>query len=143
MMLTLVIITAFIIWFSSIWIAVLSLMSFIGGWKKLSRIYPSASSYIKNNDVKYHMSSMKMGFVNYRLCINITFTGTGILIETLKIFSVMHRPIFIPYNKISDVQTGKVFSTYTAFTVEDKKITIYGKAGEELSSRLSSRGTSK
>jgi len=143
MKLTLIIIAAFVIWFSSIWIAVLSLLSIIGGWKTLSRIYPLSLNGRESNTVKYSMSSMRMGFVNYRSCVTISFTGTGIILETMKIFSIMHKPIFIPYTKISGIKKGKLFfSTYTSFIVENKKIVIYGKAGDELFSRLSTAGSS-
>lgn len=143
MMLTAVIIAAFIVWFSSLWVAVLSLLSFIGGWKKLSRLYPLKSSDKNNTARKYSWSSIKMGFVNYRSCINISFTGTGIILETIKIFSIMHQPLFIPYNKITDLQKGKFFITFTSFILGEKKITIYGKAGEEIFSRLSSGSRSE
>jgi len=138
MTLTLIIIAAFIIWFSSLWVAILSLLSFIGGWNRLSRLYPLKSTDNISHSERFSMSSMKMGFVNYRSCIHISFTETGLIIEALKIFSIMHKPLFIPYNKISDTLSGKFFfTTYTAFTVEGKKIAIYGKAGEVLSSRIS------
>ena len=120
MMLTAVIIAAFIVWFSSLWVAVLSLLSFIGGWKKLSRLYPLKSSDKNNTAQKYSMSSLKMGFVNYRSCVNISFTETGIILETIKIFSVMHPPLFIPYYKITDAQRGKFFITFTSFKAGDK-----------------------
>ena len=140
---TLFIIAAFIIWFSSIWVAVLSLLSFIGGWKTLSRLYPLTFASEGHNAVKYSMSSIKMGFVNYRSCVNVFFTETGIIFKIMKIFSVMHKPLFIPYDKISEAQQGKLFiSTYTSFIIENKKITIYGKAGDELFLRLKSRGIS-
>lgn len=136
MMLTLLIISAFIVWFSSLWVGVLSLLSLIGGWKKQSRIYPLKSTDKADNAVRYSMSSLKMGFVNYRSCVNISFTETGIILETIKIFSIMHPPLFIPYYKISDAQQGKFFITYTSFRIGDKKITIYGKPGDEIFSRL-------
>ena len=143
MMLTLIIVCAFIIWFSSVWIAVLSLMSFIGGWNTLSRLYPPAISEKNNISAKYPFSSIKMGIVSYRSCINISFTGNGIILEAMKIFSIGHKPVFIPYNKIQGAQKGKAFSTYITFTIENKKITIFGKAGEKLFSRLSSGDTTE
>ena len=139
MMLTLLIICAFIIWFSSIWIAVLSLLSFIGGWKKLSRLYPASSSDINAGSKKYKMSSIKMGFASYRSCVHIGFTERGISLEVMKIFSIMHKPLFIPFDKISEVQKGKFIIDYTSFKVDGKKITFYGKAGDELFSRISAR----
>ncbi len=143
MTLTLTIIAAFIIWFSSLWVAILSLLSFVGGWNRLSRLYPLKSTDNIGHPERFSMSSMKMGFVNYRSCLNISFTETGLIIEAMKIFSIMHKPLFIPYNKISGTQSGKFFfTTYTAFTVEGKKIALYGKAGEVLLTRISLPGVS-
>ena len=97
MTLTLLIICAFIVWFSSIWVAVLSLLSFIGGWKKLSRLYPATSNGINAVSTKFTMSSIKMGFVNYRSCVHIISPKTGFYLKSMKIFSIMHKPLFIPY----------------------------------------------
>jgi len=138
MQFTILVTAAFIIWFTSIWIAVLSLLSFIGGWNSLRKLYPLTLSARDGNAVKYPMSSMKLGFVNYRYCTNISFTGTGIILEMIKIFSVKHKPLFIPYNKISGAKKGKIFSTFTEFMIEGKKGVIYGEAGDELYSRISS-----
>jgi len=136
MKLTLVIIAAFIIWFCSVWVAVLSLLSIIGGWKTLGRLYPLTFTEMKNRALKYSMSSVRVGFVNYNYTVNIYFAEAAIILETIKIFSVMHKPLIIPYNRITGVERGKVFSTFTKFIVDDKKIIIYGKAGDELYSRL-------
>lgn len=139
---TLLIITAFIVWFSSVWIAVLSLLSFIGGWKSLSVLHPITLSDKDESTVRYSMSSIKMGFINYRSCVFISLTKTGIILEMLKIFSTMHKPVFIPYSRMSDIQQVKALPACTSITVDDKKVLVYGKAGEELFSRLSSRDNS-
>jgi hypothetical protein len=136
---TLLIIAAFIIWFSSLWVAILSILSFIGGWNALSRLYPLSASERNNAAVKYSLCSMKLGFVNYRSCANISFTETGVILEMMKIFTIMHKPLFIPYSRISGAEKGKFFTTYTQCSVENKKIVIYGKAGDELFARLQSR----
>jgi len=133
---TIIIIAAFIIWFSSIWIAVLTLLSIIGGWKALSTLNPVKPADRNIHDARYSMSSLKLGLINYRSCVNVFFTETGIIFDIMKIFSIMHKPVFIPYNKISGAAAGKFFSTYAEFKVDGKKIILYGKAGDELLSRL-------
>ena len=122
----LLIITAFIVWFSSVWIAVLTLLSFIGGWKNLSVLHPVTLSDKDESAATYPMSSIKMGTVNYRSCVFISFTKTGIVLEMLKIFTTMHKPVFIPYSRMSDIQSKPA---QTMFTVDNKKVIIYGKAG--------------
>ena len=139
---TIFIIMAFIVWFSSIWVAVLSLLSFIGGWKYLARFYPLKSTDKESSASKFFMCSIKMGYISYRSCINISLTQSGMIIETLKIFSMMHKPLFIPFSKISEVQNGKSILTCTEFKIDDKKIVIYGKAGEELFSKIQSNDLS-
>ncbi len=138
MKLTLIIIIAFIVWFSSLWVAVLSIMSIIGGWNKLYRIYPLSLNEVTHDLVKYSMCSLKIGLINYNACAKISFTGRGFILEMMKIFTVMHKPLFIPYEMISDAKRGKIFfSTYTSFTIENKTIVIFGKAGDELHTRIS------
>lgn len=132
-MITILFITvAFFIWFASLWVSILSLLSFIGGWNKLSRIFPVSLPDRETATVKYSMSSLKIGLVSYRYCTAITFTGTGIILEMPKIFSIMHKPLLIPYNRISDVRKRENFSASTEFTAGEKKILIYGKAGEKF-----------
>lgn len=133
---TLLIITAFIIWFSTVWIAVISLLSFISGWSALGRSYPAGFSGDNILISKFPMSSIKLGFVNYRSCITISFTGTGIKIEIMKLFSLKHKPLFIPYDKISGVKKGRVSASFTEFMIGTKKILFFGKPGDELFSRL-------
>jgi len=142
MTLTLIIIGSFIVWFSSLWVAILSLMSIIGGWKGLSRIHPLTPDVLNEHAVKYSMSSIKLGLINYRSCVNVSFTETGIIFEIIKIFSVRHKPLFIPYNKIANVENGRNFFTYTKFIIDGKRIVLYGKAGDELLSRFPSAGSS-
>ena len=133
---TLFVITAFIIWLASIWTAILSLISIIGGWKALSVLYPPDPSQKNDHGVKYSMCSIKLGLITYRYCINIFFTDTGINLDVIKIFRVMHKPVFIPYDRISGAEKGKSLNTYTKFKADGKTIMIYGNAGEELFSRL-------
>lgn len=137
MKLTIIIVAAFIVWFSSLWIAVLSVLSIVGGWKKLSGIFPLSPYNRTDTVVKYSMSSIKIGLINYNSCALVSFTESGIIIEMIKIFSVMHKPLFIPYERMSGARRGKVFfSMYTSFTVENKTIMIFGKPGDELCERL-------
>ncbi len=134
------VIIAFIVWFAAIWTSVLTLLSLIGGWKKLSNRYPVTLSAGSSQGERFTMASARFGFVNYRSCVNITFTETGIIFSLMKIFSIMHRPIFIPYVKISGVERGKLFLPFTRFTVDGKKISVYSDAGERLFQRLTYSG---
>ena len=77
-----------------------------------------------------------MGLFNYNSCVTVSFTDKGIILEVMKIFSFMHKPVFIPYNKINGAERKKFLSLYTEFIIEDKTIAIFGRAGEELFSRL-------
>lgn len=133
---TLLIIAAFIIWISTLWTAVLSVLSIVGGWRKLSILYPLKFRDRDSSPLRLPMSRIKMGFINYNSCVNILFTETGIILEIMKIFSFMHKPVFIPFDKITDAARKQFLSSYTEFTVEKIKIAVFGKAGEELFSKL-------
>lgn len=126
------IVIAFIVWFGAVWTSVLTLLSLIGGWRKLSLTYPASLSAVTRDGERFPYVSARFGFINYRSCVSITFTETGILFTVMKLFSIMHSPIHIPYSKISGIEKGKLFLTYTGFSVDGKKILLYGEAGERL-----------
>lgn len=139
MALTLIIITAFIIWFIILWTLIVSMLSMISGWKKLSSLYPADSSVCNGYCTTFRFSSIRLGLISYNNIAAVILTETGIILRMIKIFSFMHRPIFIPYEKITDIDNGGLFITRTGFRVSGKKILIYGKAGNVLFSRLQHR----
>ncbi len=138
MKLTIIVISAFIIWFFAVWTSVVALISIIGGWKTLSVLYPADRELKNDSEKKFSFCSIRLGMVGYRSCINIYFFNDGIMFEVMKIFRVMHKPVFIPYNRITGIKKGKFITSYIEFSVDQKKVIIYGKAGAELFSRLDS-----
>lgn len=136
MTITFIIIAGLIIWFVVLWTLVMSLMSIISGWRKLSLLYPAPQTVNDDSSLRFSMCSLRMGFISYNSIADITFTHSGIVFKVMKIFSFMHKPIFIPYEKISDVENGRKFFTFTSFRLGGKKIHFYGRPGEELYSRF-------
>jgi hypothetical protein len=139
MTLTFILIAGLAVWFIILWSLVISLMSMLSGWRSLSRMYPAPVPGDSGQKRIFSMCSIRLGFISYNNIAYITFTDTGIILKVMKIFSIMHRPIFIPYAKITGAAKGKTFFTYTGFNLDGRKIYVYSRAGEELFSRLSSQ----
>jgi len=103
MTITFIIIAGMIIWFIILWTLVISILSIISGWRKLSILYPDPLMPEDESSVKFSMCSLKLGFISYNSIVHITFTGYGIILRVMKIFSFMHKPIYISLMKKSPV----------------------------------------
>jgi hypothetical protein len=137
MTLTLILIIGLAIWFVFLWTLVMTLLSLISGWRRFSLLYPAPVTAGDNTSLKFSMCSIRVGLISYNNIADVIFSHSGIVLKVMKIFSFMHKPIFIPYEKITDVMQGRKFFIYTSFKVDGKKIFFYGKPGEELYSRMS------
>lgn len=131
----LLIVTAFVIFFLFLWNNILALLSFIGGWRRLS-IESPAPDTAGHGDVQYSFQTMRLGFVNYKGCIRVRFTPAGMVFSTIWPFTFMHSPFIIRYDKISGIKTGNFFGPYVEFTAEEKKLKLTGKSAVELEKRM-------
>lgn len=88
----------FIIGFTSIWIIVSALISYLGGWWLLSQYYQSRPSNIRK---KWFFQTAAMRFMTgYGNCLNIGVTDQGLSLSVLFIFRFGHPPLLIPWEDI-------------------------------------------
>jgi len=124
--------------FLILWILVLALISFFGGWQKASREHTKRniqSSMIEQYSFQSVIFNM---FGNYRSCINISFYPDGIELKPIFIFSFFHKPIFILWDEIQNV-TRKTFLFYKGITIKTQAIEVFisGKSAEKIAERFS------
>ena len=103
----------FSIWFRSIFLVVF----FVGwfgvnykqakdsGWKDLASIY--AYNFKEPDSIKFYSGSGYIGKIINNRILRVSVTKEGIFIKKMFIFSIGHKPIFIPWGEVSGVLTKK------------------------------------
>ncbi len=118
----------FIPLFILLWMGVTSLMAIVGGWHGLARSCPMPK-VLNETGVRYSFQSIRIGFFgNYRSSVNVTVYNQGISMVPLLIFSMLHKPLFIPYTSMADVAFEKFIVNYVSFTLGNRKIRIWGRS---------------
>jgi hypothetical protein len=109
---------AFPIFFSILWVGITLLMSFIGGWGKVAKVYAATERPADGAELK-RVTGM-FGVARYKFVLTVITTDTGIYIENRKVFRPGHPPLFIPFPAISKARLQTLFFwEFVAFHVGD------------------------
>ena len=113
--------------FVLLWCGIIYSISYASGWQKLAKTY--STNYVpgqtKSCSCLFRKTSSYTGVVQYAA------NREGLYLKTIKLFSIGHKPLFIPWHDIENYESGNLsmpykhrFMFYKAkFTV--KGITIY------------------
>jgi hypothetical protein len=133
---------AFPIIFLVSWIVIVKIISKVSGWQELSEKYPSRTPF---NGKKYNFQSarMKRG-MNMNNCLTVGANHVGLYLSMFLLFSLGHKPIFIPWSEINATTEKGRFMNYTKLTflrspnnwlkITDK---LSGKLNEDSKGQLS------
>lgn len=115
------------------WIFVLGIISFIGGWYRASKIH-SKIDIRSTMEEQYKFQSIIFNiFGNYRGCVTISIYPEGIELKTLKIFLLFHKPIFIHWNEIKNVnRINYLFYNGISVKTNSVKFFIFGSRSERI-----------
>ncbi len=114
---TTIIIIAFCIAFPILWMVIILLISYIVGWQKLAKTYHTLDF---PKDVK--TCSALMNFCGYNSTLLYAMTKKGLFLKTVKLFSIGHMPLFIPWDKM-EFKSGPFYVFYSIkMTVDDVSI---------------------
>lgn len=114
----LLVIVVFPIFFAALWIGITQLMSFIGGWRNLAKLYPAAGKPVGGRE--FHRVSGMFGMASYKHVLTIVVTRDGLYVENRTIFRFGHPPLFIPFAAIAYARRQTFFfKDYVAFEVGD------------------------
>lgn len=124
--------------FLILWILVLALISFFGGWQKASREHPKRNIASSMKEQYSFQSVIFNMFGNYRNCVNVYVYPEGIELKPIFIFSFFHKPIFIFWDEIQNV-TRKTFLFYKGINIKTHtaEIFISGKSVEKIAEQFS------
>lgn len=118
LLILLLVLIAFPIFFSALWVGITLLMSYIGGWGKVAKQYPALGPP-PTGAVLRHVSGM-FGMANYKRVLTVITTETGLYIENRWAFRPGHPPLFIPFTAIRNARRQTLFFwEYVAFDVDD------------------------
>ncbi|HNW27894.1 MAG TPA: hypothetical protein PKN50_05420 [Spirochaetota bacterium] len=129
----------FIPFIALLWVGVTGLISVIGGWRDLARSNPEQAS-LHETGVTYSFQSMRIGFLGgYNSVLNITVYSQGIHIVPIILFSLFHKPIFISYSAMDNVEFGRFLVPYVTFNLAGRKIRIMGRSVLAIKEKLGAR----
>lgn len=88
----------FPIYFLAVWFMVGAVLSFIGGWFSLAKVYRTQVAF---NGAKWRMCSGQMRWlVNYNNVLTIGVSQQGLYFASMFLFRFMHPPLLVPWSEI-------------------------------------------
>jgi hypothetical protein len=134
--LTIIIVALALPGFALFWMAITAFIAVIGGWHDLAKAHP-VPPHLYEKGVRYSFQSLTLGFfANYNSSVHVTVYSTGIVISTLFIFSVLHKPIFIGFDAMSNPSPGRFILPFVSFEFAGKNMRIMGKSARIIAERL-------
>ncbi|MCX8123187.1 MAG: hypothetical protein N3F66_03375 [Spirochaetes bacterium] len=124
--------------FVVIWMFVLAIISFLGGWRNASKFHSrknAASAYTE----KYSFQSVSFSmFGNYNNCVTVYFYNDGIELKPIFLFRMFHAPLFIVWDDMRNVtRTTYLFKKGVTIKTPSVKLFIAGKSAEKIAQRFS------
>ena len=107
----------FFVFFLLMWLGVSGIISFIGGWFSLARLYRCSEKI--NVDMFYMKSGTMRMMTNYNGCLNIGVNKEGLRLSVLPFFRFAHPPLFIPWKDISFSTSRSLFMKTATFTFQN------------------------
>ncbi len=130
--------------FIAMWISVSGLLSYMGGWRALSKVYPDRGAC---DGETFRFASMSLGRgvfpVNYGSCLSVRVGVLGVGLATRIPFRLFHPPLFIPWSAVSACKVEKfLFFKQTAvyLTSPDTRLRFGGRVGRAIQQQHDSLG---
>jgi|HubBroStandDraft_6_1064221.scaffolds.fasta_scaffold404907_2 hypothetical protein len=123
----------FAIYFLSLWLLVGVIVSFVGGWLTLARVYRTHAAF---NGVKWRMQSARMRWLaNYNNMLTFGVSQQGLYLASMFLFRFMHPPLLVPWSDIKVRRSqGWVFE-YVTLTI-GRELAIPLRIREKLAMKL-------
>lgn len=87
----------FIVVFPVFWCLIVLLLSYVGGWQRLSKVY---ASDIEPHGQAFPWISGRIGVVSYRNCLTVHVAPEGLFLSMPFIFRIGHKTLLIPWHAI-------------------------------------------
>lgn len=99
-----VVIGLFILVFPTFWCMIVLLLSYAGGWQRLSKVYASTT---QPHGKAFHGISGGVGIVSYRNCLTIHVAPEGIFLSLPFIFRIGHQTLLVPWHAIHSQEAAR------------------------------------
>ncbi len=130
----LAILAGFIVLFPLFWMAIVLLISRVGGWVSLARSFPGPQTPPQEGETFGWVSARFGRFANYNNVLNVIVSRNGIYMRPILLFRVGHAPILIPWHVVQDFKRSEIlWSSYVKLTFKAPRdagptsVTFYGK----------------
>ena len=110
--------------FTLIWCSVISIVSFIGGWKRLADDYATEDP---GNVDWIGWQTARMGVMDYRSSLWIAVSEKGLYLKTgpAFFFRFMHPPLLIPWKDIKELkESNMLFLTFAGMKVNGVSVLL-------------------
>lgn len=112
-----------ITFFILLWAGIIYTISYASGWQKLAESYSTTytPTRTKSCSCLFRKSSSYNGVVQY------ASTSEGLYLKTISLFSIGHKPLFIPWSAIENYESGSLSTPYKhSFVFYKSKFSIKG-----------------
>ena len=83
------------------WFAIIGLLSWLGGWSRLARVYRDEMSELTDGHTWRMQSVSLRGWCGYNNCVSIEATAKGLKISPWFIMRPGHPPLFLPFDEMT------------------------------------------
>ena len=105
----------FPIYFLSLWLLVAAIISFIGGWFSLAKVYRTRVPF---SGAKWGRQSGQMRWLaNYNNVLTIGVSPQGLYLASMFLFRFMHPPLLVPWSEIKVRRSNGWVFEYVTFTM--------------------------
>jgi hypothetical protein len=109
------------IFFVALWSAVVTMMSLVGGWRRLAQTYRAIETPTAGKTTRFVTG--RVGASRYRRLLTIITDDRGMFIDIRWIFRMGHPPLFIPWGDIHNARKMNLFYwEFIAFDVGNPRI---------------------
>ena len=119
--------------FIAFWIGLLSVGSLLGGWFWLARRFslPTDFGIVLQS---FSGKSLNLNYLaGYNGCINIKITEKGLILKPSQFFfPVLHKPVFLPWPSITNLEFKKGIIKRVVFRVGKSRLVIYGNVAVSI-----------
>jgi hypothetical protein len=123
----------FPIYFLCLWCLVGGIISFVGGWSSLAKVYRIRVPF---NGAKWGMQSGRMRWLaNYNNVLTLGVSQEGLYLASMFLFRFMHPPLLVPWSEIKVRRSKGWFFEYVTFTLGHElaiPLRIRGKLAAKL-----------
>jgi hypothetical protein len=128
----------FPIYFLCLWFLVAAIISFVGGWFSLAKVYRTRATF---NGAKWRMQSGQMRWrANYHNVLTIGVGPQGLYLASMFLFRFTHPPLLVPWSEIKVRRSkGWVFE-YVILTM-GHELAIPLRVREKLAAKMRESAT--